>query len=63
VLRWCRHYQGLIETCFGKEDTFVLDFVNSAEDIQAAFSPYYEETTIEETTDANIEINPRKLWG
>ena len=53
----------LNRTCFGKEDTFVLDFVNSAEDIQAAFSPYYEETTIEETTDANIEINPRKLWG
>lgn len=44
----------LNRTCFGKEDTFVLDFVNSAEEIQAAFSPYYEETTIEETTDANI---------
>ena len=44
----------LNRTCFGKEDTFVLDFVNSAEDIQAAFSPYYEETTIGETTDANI---------
>jgi len=39
----------LNRTRFGKEDTFVLDFVNSAEDIQAAFSPYYEETTIEET--------------
>ena len=34
--------------------TFVLDFVNSAEDIRAAFAPYYEETSIEETTDANI---------
>lgn len=44
----------LNRTCFGKEDTFVLDFVNSAEDIRAAFAPYYEETTIEETTDANI---------
>jgi len=44
----------LNRTCFGKENTFVLDFVNSAEDIQAAFSPYYEETTIEEITDANI---------
>lgn len=32
----------------------MLDFVNSAEDIRAAFAPYYEETTIEETTDANI---------
>ncbi len=44
----------LNRTCFGKEDTFILDFVNTAEDIQAAFAPYYEETTIEETTDANI---------
>lgn len=44
----------LNRTCFGKEDTFILDFVNSAEDIQASFAPYYEETTIEETTDANI---------
>ena len=44
----------LNRTCFGKEDTFILDFVNSVEDIQAAFAPYYEETTIGETTDANI---------
>ncbi|HEV2773289.1 MAG TPA: DEAD/DEAH box helicase family protein [Thermoleophilaceae bacterium] len=27
-----------------KDDTFVLDFVNSAEDIRAAFKPWYEET-------------------
>ena len=32
----------LNRTCFGKEDTFVLDFVNSAEDIRAAFAPYYD---------------------
>ena len=38
----------------GKTDTFVLDFVNSAEEIKVAFAPYYEESTIEETTDANI---------
>ncbi len=44
----------LNRTCFAKEDTFVLDFVNSAEEIREAFAPYYEETTIEETTDANI---------
>ena len=44
----------LNRTCFGKEDTFVLDFVNSAEDIKASFEPYYEESVIEETTDANI---------
>jgi len=44
----------LNRTSFGKEDTFVLDFVNTVEEIQASFSPYYEEATIEETTDANI---------
>lgn len=27
---------------YGKEDTFVLDFVNTHEDIYAAFKPYYE---------------------
>lgn len=38
----------------GKTDTFVLDFVNSAEDIQKAFEPYYEETILEEETDPNV---------
>lgn len=28
----------------GKEDTFVLDFANSAEEIKAAFEPFYEES-------------------
>ncbi|MFC7229427.1 DEAD/DEAH box helicase family protein [Salinirubellus salinus] len=35
----------------GKEDTFVLDFENDQEDIYDAFKPYYETTTVEETTD------------
>lgn len=30
----------------GKEDTFVLDFVNEPEDIQKAFQPFYERTLI-----------------
>jgi type I restriction enzyme R subunit len=38
----------LNRTCVGKEDTFVLDFVNEAEDIQAAFQPFYEQTVIGE---------------
>jgi len=38
----------------GKVDTFILDFVNRAEDIQEAFRSYYEKTTVEETTDPNI---------
>jgi type I restriction enzyme R subunit len=39
-----------------KEDTFVLDFVNDAEEIQEAFRPYYEETT-SIPTDPNILFN------
>lgn len=38
----------LNRTCHGKEDTFVLDFVNDAEEIQKAFQPYYEQTLAEE---------------
>jgi type I restriction enzyme, R subunit len=44
----------LNRTCKGKNDTFVLDFVNEAEDIQKAFQPYYEVTGIEGTTDPNL---------
>lgn len=36
----------------GKEDTFVLDFVNKPEDIQKAFQPYYEQTLIGEQAEA-----------
>ena len=39
-----------------KEDTFVLDFVNDAEEIQEAFKPYYEETS-SVPTDPNILYN------
>lgn len=38
----------------GKTDTFILDFVNDAEDILKAFQPYYEQTTLEEVTDPNL---------
>lgn len=44
----------LNRTMPGKQDTFVLDFVNSAEDIRKAFEPYYEETVLEEETDPNV---------
>jgi len=43
----------LNRTCPGKEDTFVLDFVNRREDILAAFQPYYEQTQLTDTTDPN----------
>jgi type I restriction enzyme R subunit len=44
----------LNRTCAGKADTFVLDFVNKAEDIQEAFKPYYQATIVEEVTEPNL---------
>lgn len=44
----------LNRTCKGKNDTFVLDFVNEAEDIKEAFQPYYEVTGLEEVTNPNL---------
>mgnify|MGYP002622496454 CR=1 FL=1 len=44
----------LNRTARGKQDTFVLDFVNSAEEIKEAFEPYYEETVLMEETDPNV---------
>ena len=35
----------------GKEDTFVLDFVNNTEEIKQSFQPYYETTTVAESAD------------
>ncbi len=43
----------LNRTCPGKEDTFVLDFVNNREEIFKSFQPYYEVTTVKEETDIN----------
>ena len=37
----------------GKNEVFVLDFVNEAEKIQEAFQPYYQTTILEEETDPN----------
>lgn len=44
----------LNRTCKGKEDTFVLDFANTAEEIKEAFQPYYEVTNLGEETDLNL---------
>jgi len=42
----------LNRTCAGKEDTFVLDFRNKPEEIYTAFKPFYQDTPVEELTDA-----------
>ena len=46
----------LNRTRAGKEDTFILDFVNEPEEIQEAFQPYYEHTI------AGEEVEPHKLY-
>ena len=38
----------------GKEDTFILDFVNDTDTILESFQPYYEMTLLTETTDPNL---------
>ena len=37
----------------GKEDTFVLDFVNKPEEIHKAFQPFYEQTSVGERVEAS----------
>lgn len=44
----------LNRSCSGKTDTFVLDFVNTTEDIQKAFQPYYQGTTLTKGADPNM---------
>lgn len=46
----------------GKSDTFILDFVNTSEEIQEAFEPFYEETSLDEEIDVNqIYVSQNKL--
>lgn len=46
----------LNRTTTGKTDTFVLDFVNEAEDIQKSFQQYYQETIL------TSEVDPNELY-
>ncbi len=39
---------------WGKDTTFVLDFVNSPDDILAAFLPYYRDAHLDTATDPNV---------
>jgi type I restriction enzyme R subunit len=38
----------------GKDDTFVLDFMNTPEDIKEAFQPFYEGTLLDAEIDPNL---------
>ena len=51
----------LNRTCAGKTDTFVLDFVNTADEIKEAFQPYYECTELDEEINPNLIYDTRKL--
>ena len=45
----------------GKTDTFILDFINSAEEIKKAFEPFYTETFLKESinTDLIFEVQAK----
>ena len=44
----------LNRTAPGKDQTFVIDFANGAEEIVEAFGPFYTATTLADVTDPNI---------
>ncbi len=50
----------LNRTCPGKTDTFVLDFINTREDIQEAFQPFYQETLLEREVNADLLYQVQK---
>lgn len=49
----------LNRTTAGKEETFVLDFENSASDIEKGFQPFYDRITLSKETDPNQLYNIR----
>ena len=51
-----RAYSGTFGT---KDTTFVLDFVNEAEEVLEAFRTYYTTATLEDVTDPNLVYNLR----
>jgi len=44
----------LNRTAPGKDQTFVIDFANGADEIVEAFAPYYTATTLADVTDPNV---------
>lgn len=45
----------------GKDDTFILDFVNTKEEIEEAFKPYYESTILDEEINVNLIYDTKTL--
>ena len=50
----------LNRTCAGKVDTFVLDFVNTKEDILEAFQPFYQETYLQQEVNVDLIYQTQK---
>ena len=50
----------LNRTCPGKNDTFVLDFVNTKEDILEAFQPFYQETYLQQEVNTDLIYQTQK---
>lgn len=50
----------LNRTMKGKTDTFVLDFVNEAENIKEAFEPFYTVTSLDEEININLIYDTQK---
>lgn len=50
----------LNRTCPGKTDTFVLDFINTREDILEAFQPFYQETFLTQEVNADLIYQTQK---
>lgn len=51
----------LNRVCHGKKDTFILDFINTTEEIKTAFEPFYTETFLKEAinTDLIFEVQAK----
>ncbi len=51
----------LNRVCQGKKDTFILDFVNTTDEIKKAFEPFYTETFLKESinTDLIFEVQAK----
>lgn len=46
--------------CKGKNDTFILDFVNTEKDIEEAFQPFYQETILKEEVNVDLIYQTQK---
>ena len=59
----------LNRSCKGKTDTYILDFINTADDIKKSFQPFFEETLLSDAVDVNVvyeydtELKKYHLWN